>query len=248
MKILKTQYSDIQTLRKQYLTEMNCQIRYDSCHFRGWTDEYTLWIHNQKVGYGSVKGYDDLHDRDTIFEFYVLPSFRKQAFQLFQELINATKVTHLECQTNDEFLTNLVYEFGQNIYAHTILFEDGQPTYFHRPELKLRKRQPSDQVFDKSTEEAGDYVLLQNDKMVADGGFLTHYNPPFADLYMETKPELWNQGLGSYILQELKKECYLVGRVPAARCHINNTASKATLLKAGFRVCGYILMAEVSEE
>jgi hypothetical protein len=40
-------------------------------------------------------------------------------------------------------------------------------------------------------------------------------------------------------------EAYRLKRVPAARCNIKNNASKATLLKAGMKVCGYILTGEL---
>jgi hypothetical protein len=53
------------------------------------------------------------------------------------------------------------------------------------------------------------------------------------------------KGLGSLILQELKKACYLAGRVPAARCSIQNKASRAALLKAGLRVCGFMLKGDI---
>jgi hypothetical protein len=51
--------------------------------------------------------------------------------------------------------------------------------------------------------------------------------------------------LGSYIVQQVKRECYLAGRVPAARCNMENAASKATLLKAGLAIAGYMLIGEV---
>jgi len=56
------------------------------------------------------------------------------------------------------------------------------------------------------------------------------------------KENFRQKGFGSLIVQELKKEAYRIGRVPAARCNIKNKISKATLLKAGFRVCGNILI------
>ncbi len=56
---------------------------------------------------------------------------------------------------------------------------------------------------------------------------------------MEVKEDSRRKGYGAYILQELKKESYKSGRIPAARCNIINKVSKATLLKAGLRVCGY---------
>lgn len=76
-------------------------------------------------------------------------------------------------------------------------------------------------------------------------GFFLHYNRPFADLYLEVREDCRRGGIASYLLQELKRECYLAGRVPAARCDIRNVASRATLTKAGLRVCGFMLMGKV---
>jgi len=49
------------------------------------------------------------------------------------------------------------------------------------------------------------------------------------------------------MVQELKRETYLMGRVPAARCNINNVISKATLSKAGFKICEYRLNGEIKD-
>ena len=84
--------------------------------------------------------------------------------------------------------------------------------------------------------------------MIGSGDFLLHYNKPFADLYMEVAESYRNKGLGAYLIQELKKVCYLVGRIPAARCNIQNKASKATLLKGGLKVAGCMLLGEVKTE
>ena len=46
-------------------------------------------------------------------------------------------------------------------------------------------------------------------------------------------------------MEQVKRECYLAGRVPAARCNMENIASKATLLKAGLAIAGYMLIGEV---
>jgi RimJ/RimL family protein N-acetyltransferase len=81
--------------------------------------------------------------------------------------------------------------------------------------------------------------------VIATGGFLLHYNKPFADLFMEVHPDHRGRGAATYLLQELKKECYLAGRVPAARCSIRNAASRAALLKAGMRECGFMLTGQV---
>jgi hypothetical protein len=47
------------------------------------------------------------------------------------------------------------------------------------------------------------------------------------------------------MVQQIKRECYLAGRLPAARCNMENIASKATMLKAGLAIAGYMLIGEV---
>lgn len=79
------------------------------------------------------------------------------------------------------------------------------------------------------------------------GGNPSHASLVFADLYMEVKADCRNQGYGSFILQEIKKECYQAGRVPAARCSMTNKASRTTLIKAGFRICGFMLTGEIRD-
>jgi GNAT superfamily N-acetyltransferase len=46
-------------------------------------------------------------------------------------------------------------------------------------------------------------------------------------------------GLGSYLLQELKRICHEDGRIPAARCHQDNAASRRTLQRAGMFPCAH---------
>ena len=137
----------------------------------------------------------------------------------------------------------MLYEFAKNINSNVVLFENGHLTNLTQPNFIFRKKRPEDLSWKK--EELGDYVIENNGEIVANGGFLLHYNIPFADLYMEVKKEYRRKGLGSFIIQELKKECFLEGRVPAARCNISNIESKATLLKGGMKVCGYMLLGEI---
>jgi hypothetical protein len=91
----KVKLQDIQSLRALFLQEANFQIRYDARHTRGWADEYLLSTENLAVGYGSVKG-QELEGRDTVFEFFVLPPFRKNADGLFRELLSASGAKYIE--------------------------------------------------------------------------------------------------------------------------------------------------------
>ena len=202
IKVVKVPLEKIQMFRFLFLQEANIQIRYHACHERNWSDSYLLSLNGLEIGYGSVKGKDRLADRDAIFEFYILPQYRKMANQVFASLIKNSKVQFVECQTNDTLLTSLLYEFARKIYSDTILFEDDSITHFHSPNVQFRLRQKGEKIFSK---EAGNFVLEKEGEVIATGGVLLHYNLPFADLYMEVHPKFRRQGLGTYILQELKK-------------------------------------------
>jgi GNAT superfamily N-acetyltransferase len=207
-----------------------------------------VWNNNEKIGYGSIKGNENISDRDTLFEFYIMPSFRKLSSGAFLELLQSSKANFIECQSNDILLSSLLYEFGQNISSEVILFEECFTSNLKVENILFRKRNGDDVVFEHKGEPVGDYVLQRENDIVATGGFLLHYNMPFADLYMEVKEQCRRQGLGSYLIQELKKQCYLSGRVPAARSGIENIASRATLLKAGLRIAGYVLLGQVKSQ
>ncbi len=246
MKIIieKVDLVEILNLRNKYLTELNCQIRYDSCHERGWSDSYMIKHRGKPIGYASVKGRDELSARDSIFEFYLLRDWRIKSNIIFQQLIVDTGVPYLECQTNDPLTSQMVFELGKKLTATTILFADDHESQISLANAVVRIRDASDLIFEKN-KDAGAYVLEIQGEVVASGGFLLHYNYPFADLYMETRHDRRNKGYASFLLQELKKHCYQSDRVPAARCRLNNLASKTALQKAGMRVCGYMLQAEV---
>lgn len=238
---VKTDLKDIEALRALFLQESNHQIRYNACHERGWTDSYLLTRDGVRIGYGSVKG-QETEERDTVFEFFVIPSFRDLSSLLFRELLAVSRARYIECQTNDRLLCPLLFEFAEDISANVVLFEDHAVTEHVIPGAVVRPRQEADRIFEHKGEPVGDFVIVRAEEIVATGGFMLHYNAPFADLYMEVREDWRRRGYGSLLLQELKRECYLAGRVPAARCELRNTASRRTLIKAGLRECGFMAM------
>jgi GNAT superfamily N-acetyltransferase len=241
----KTDLNNIQSLRALFHQETNFQIRYNACHERGWTDSYLLTLDDVTVGYGSIKG-QERDGRDTVFEFFVVPPFRRKASELFRQLLLASEAGLIECQSNDLLLSSMLYEFSTSVSADVVLFEDHAVTKLSVPGALVRRSRPGDQIFGHTSEPVGDYIVELKGEIVASGGFLVHYNLPFADLYMEVREDSRRRGIGSFLLQEVKRECYLAGRVPAARTSIRNVASRATLTKAGLRVCGFMLMGKVA--
>jgi GNAT superfamily N-acetyltransferase len=248
LKINQVDLKNILPLRELFLKENNFQIRYDACHARGWTDSYIITIDGVEIGYGSVKGKDDLSLRDAIFEFYLTPKNRKHANSAFEILIKASGAKHIECQSNEHLLSSMLFEFSSQISSDVILFEDDQFAFLNVPGAAFRKKESGDQSFDHKSEPDGDYVIEVDGEIVATGGFLLHYNFPFADLYMEVREDQRKKGYGSLMIQELRKACFDAGRVPAARCSIANKASKATLMKGGLKIAGYMLTGKIKTQ
>ena len=241
----RCKFQDIEKFRHLFLQENNFQIRYNASHERNWSDSWLLYVDGVPAGYGSVKGKDDLKARDAVFEFYPILPFRKYQRQLFQSLLQESKATWIECQSNDGILSPMMYEYADNIFSDVILFREDVITDMKNPGVLFRSRIEGEPVFDHTVEPAGDYVLEISGEIIATGGFMLHYNPPFADLYMEVRADMRRKGYASYLLQELKKECYLHGRVPAARCSIGNKGSSGALIKAGMKISGYMLTGTV---
>lgn len=235
----------IEPLRRQFLAATTFQLRYFAVHERGWSDSYLMLVDGVDAGYGLIRG-QERPDRDTVFEFHVQRAFADTARELFVDLLRASQVVYIECQSNDDLLTSLLFEFGRNIRSDVVLFEDHSTTNLAVSGAIVRPRRPNEVMFDHTAEPEGDYIVEVEGAIVASGGFLLHYNLPFADLYMETRPEARRRGYAGLLLQEVKKACYEAGRVPAARTGLDNYGSRAALTKAGMRICGFMLLADVA--
>lgn len=238
--IIKTNREDINDLRKLFLQENRFQFIYDKCHYYGWSDDYVFKNGEVKVGYGCVWGTDNREARDSIFEFYVLQQYRHFSGEIFAAFCILSGATLIESQSNDRLLTSMLFEYARNINAEAILFEDCAETQLSMPGAVLHNLAEKDVPGHEHN-----YELRHNGDIVATGGLMLNYNFPYADIYMEVQEPFRGKGYGSFIVQELKKAAYQLGKVPAARCNVNNQISKATLLKAGFAVCGYRLKGNI---
>src|SRR5262249_30635831 len=161
-------------------------------------------------GYGSVALAGPWKGNPTIFEFYVEPRHRSQLFDIFGALLSATGSKNIETQTNDPLLTVMLHTFAQNVTSEAILFHDKLTTSLSAPGAIFRHTTPDDtsRVFPHKVEPIGDWVVEIDGKIAATGGILLHYNPPYGDIHMEVAESFRRRGLGSYLVQELKKVCY----------------------------------------
>jgi len=86
-----------------------------------------------------------------------------------------------------------------------------------------------------------EWVLELEGQAAGKGGLLFHYNRPYGDIHMEVAEAFRRRGLGSWLVQELKRAAYEVGAIPGARCSPSNIPSRRTLQKAGFEPFAHML-------
>jgi len=242
--------SEILPWRDRFRQEMACQIVHDSLHAReGWTQSYLLKAGPAAAGYGSVAVAGPWRGTKTVFEFYVAPEHRAHSFELFEVFVTAAGATAFEVQTNDVLLTVMLHLWCPNAASEKIVFRDKTTTTLPANGAIFRRTGPDDLTrnFPHKDEPVGDWLLELDGAVVATGGILYHYNPPYGDIYMEVAAPFRRRGLGSYLVQELKRECYAGGKIPCARCNPDNLASRRTLQKAGFAPIAHILVGPLQQ-
>lgn len=242
--------AEILPLRELHRQEMKCQIVHDSLHRReGWTRGYRLFVGGTVAAFGSVALAGPWQDKPTIYEFYVLPPHRPRVFELFEVFLDASHARFLEVQSNDVLLAVLLHTYGRDVASEKIVFADQSTTAWPSRGAQLLPL-TSDEALRTAIDQrqgGGEWRLELEGTAVATGGILFHYNLPYGDIYMEVAPPYRQQGWGTYLVQELKRICYELGAIPAARCNPTNHGSRRTLLKAGFLPYAHILQATVAD-
>jgi GNAT superfamily N-acetyltransferase len=233
--------------RDAYRREMDCQIIHDSLHTRpGWTQEYRLAIGDQTVGYGSVAIAGPWRDVPAVYELYLAPPSRLYLFELAERLLRTSGAPAIEVQSNDPLGLFLVHAFGRDVHAEALLFEDAAVTE-HAVDGAAWRHPTADEAPGVPEEDRAWRGIIEVDGAIAaSGGVMFHYNPPYGDIYMEVAEPFRRRGLGTLMVQELKRLCREHGFIPAARCNPANAASRRTLQRAGFAPCGHILSGRVS--
>ena len=205
-------------------------------HERGWADTYLIHNAGSAIGYLSVFGSEDRAERDSIFEYYLLPDFRRSFYEIIKDFLDLKNIIFIETQTNEFLLTSALYECSRWILPQNILFEYGKENNLLVQDAFFRKITNEDVLFQHSSEPEGEFGIEFKNCIVATGGYLHHYNKPYVDLYMEVHPDFRNLGFGSFLIQEIMKDARSHGYIPAARCGMENKASKNTLIKGGMKI------------
>lgn len=232
-------YAAIESLREEFRAEAACQIVHHSILPRGLADPWLLTIVDEPVGYAGV--WNRYHP-GRVMEFHTVAQVRPQADECFRALLRASGASTLEAQTNIPQMIERVRDSVPEPRTEKLLFEDAARTSLECEGAIVRP------AADEDERAKGAWVLEVDGAPVGFGGILYHYNPPYGDVYMEVRQGERGRGYGSYLVQELMRICRERGSVPAARCDPDNVASRRTLERAGFSVCGEIVAGAVRED
>jgi GNAT superfamily N-acetyltransferase len=200
------------------------------------------------VGFGSVAVGGPWKDKPAIFEFYVLPEKRTEAFSLFEALLELCGARFMEIQSNDTLLAVMLYAYARDIASEKIVFHDQRTTSLQSPGAKLCCSKTEEEINKHIEERQGgpEWVLQVDGQDAGKGGILFHYNRPYGDIYMEINEPFRRKGHGAFLVQELKRFAYELGAILCARCSPTNIASRSTLQKAGFAPFAHMLTGAIA--
>jgi GNAT superfamily N-acetyltransferase len=188
-------------------------------------------------------------EKPALYEFFVLPQHRSRVFDFFEGLLKSSEATMIETQSNDALLTVMLHTFAHDVSSGSILFHV-KVTTSHSPRDAIFRRSSAEdapQIVQQQLDSEAKWLVSVGGTIAAAGDILFHYNRPYGDIYMKVAEPFRRRGIGTYLVQELKRVCYEGGSIPAARCNPKNLASRKTLQKAGFVPCGHILKGVVSQ-
>lgn len=191
------------------------------------------------MGYGGVWVE---HDPGRIMEFWIAPGDRGRAPEYCGALVRASSAHEIEAQTNLPLMHAMMDHFGLDPRTSHLLFEDARTSALPGDGWMVRAPTPSDGEVD------ADWVVEDRGAVVGQGGLMSHYNPPYLDVYMSVEAERRREGIGAWLVQQLCAIAHGRGAIAAARCAVDNEASRRTLLRGGMREVGRIEWATVNRE
>jgi GNAT superfamily N-acetyltransferase len=240
----------IEPIRKRFSESMKCQVIYESLHHRGWVDYWSLVESGKTIGYAAIVRGGPWMGQRAVFEFYLLPEYQNRIFDVFEQFRRTARPDHITCQTNCPQLPILLQANCDPIQIDSILFEAGGETFLSTEDFELVPMNPRwrAECIALQLEADCQFVLLIDQKVVGSGGWLSHYNPPYVDLYMQIAEPFRGQGYGALLVQEIKRMAIADGKTPAARCRPDNAASRRTLQRAGLVPCGLLLTGKLASK
>ena len=235
--VARVPFDSIRLFRESFRDEAGCQIVRDSILGRGLADAWEIRLAGKAIGYAGVW---NTYDPGRLMEFWLDSGHRSEAEASYAAVLDATRAHEVEAQTNVPLMHEMLTHFGATPRPSHHLFEVGDE--------EGPARAPSGLAFrpcEPGEGEEGEWAAVRNGEVVGTGGLLTHYNPPFADVYMAVRDGHRRQGVGSWLVRQLCGLARARGQIAAARCSVENEASRRTLLRGGMDEVGQILVADV---
>src|SRR5689334_17572568 len=139
-------------------------------------------------------------------------------FDLFIALLTSSGATMIETQSNDVLLTAMLHTFAPTVSSESILFHDKLTTAHTPSDALFRRATPEDaaHIAQQQLDSEARWLVAVGGIVAATGDILFHYNRPYGDIYMKVGESFRRRGLGTYLVQELKRICYEGGSIPAA--------------------------------
>jgi hypothetical protein len=255
VEIEPTTADQVADLRFLYARDLDDIILYEREIRRGQTRIYGIWTHGALVGYGILHGEGE--DRSKVVEFFLLPQYRRHTVAVFDHFTRATGASGVLARTNDTELVLLLHERTCDLVPSHYCFRDAERTHHPVSGVTCRRITPDDLdllapimttsqgwPFELPDREAlaawialnAGRVLEDEEGIVGIGAILEGYNPPFANIGMVVMKRARRCGYATCLIEELKRDTYELGKIPRADCAHWNTASRSTLLRAGFLV------------
>src|SRR5262249_36916442 len=147
--------------------------------------------------------------KPTVYEYHVLPQHRGRLFDCFIALLTTTGATEIETQSNAGLLTVMLHTFAPTVTSESVLFHDKLTTAHALPDAIFRRATPEDAglVAQQQLDSEARWLVAVGGVVAAAGDILFHYNRPYGDIYMKVGESFRRRGLGTYLVQELKRIC-----------------------------------------
>jgi L-amino acid N-acyltransferase YncA len=198
----------------------------------------------ETVGYACAD-----REHELLLQFYLQDSALSSAEPAFRTVLEELGLKKAYVTTRDPLALSLVLEVRPRIELESYLFEYAgepwEPGRRNRMSLRLARAEDLPRIAAASGEffpnrkreiEEGElHVLTEGDALRGIGYLSTrHCSPGTGNLGVYIPADLRGMGLGSTVLQELKRCCDARGLAPIAACYHENVASRRTLEAAGF--------------
>lgn len=249
MTIKKVKWDEIQNLIMDYYAELG--YKNDGFHNGMMLDgePHIITCNGEIFGFFSIG--NSWNNGKMFRAFYIIPSERREAADIFNQLIADFNIEAALVASNDAHLISLAFEkmnalhTGFDMQAYNFVYGESAreaeygmdcltlvtPNEYERMN-SLTELQWNDSFGDENFKF---YALKDNDEILGYGSiYRLSYNQKNVDVGNYTLPKHRRKGVGRSIIINMSKLAAKEGLSPVAGCWYGNTESVATLKSSGF--------------